>query len=234
MSKTKLTLAICCIVETIVIAGAPLSATAEHRNRQSNLDLSRGTLSQRQINSHRNALYKPNRFIDHQRLPRYAHRLPSVELGVLAHIERRGDLIAHSSADDPLWAGTRRQNRRLEGFQIDPIGIAPHEINYMAHLSRYGDTPFVPGGYFVGSRGEGRAVEGIAIQLRGRAARLYDVFYRAHLSGVGDTRWYTNGEFCGTRGQGRRLEAMQVVIVPKGQGIFSPPLSHVKSTHRRY
>jgi len=140
-----------------------------------------------------------------------------VHLSVTAHVERRGDVYGHSTPQQPVWIGTTRQSRQIEGFQIDVEGIPPDDIEYMAHLSRRGDTYFVPGGYFVGTRGESRAVEGFAIRLRGRSARLYDVVYRAHLSSFGDTDWYRNGEFVGTRGKSRPVEAMQIVIVPKGR-----------------
>jgi uncharacterized protein YjdB len=104
----------------------------------------------------------------------------------------------------------------LEGFQIK---IAPKiqglSMQYMAHVQGIGDIPWTQEGQFIGTRGQGRRLEGFAIQLTGSARTKFNVKYMAHLEGSGDTGLYQNGQFCGTRGQSRRVEGILVRVEPK-------------------
>jgi len=140
----------------------------------------------------------------------------SKKLSILVHLEGIGD---RGNIAAGVFAGTRGQSRRLEGFQIS-LGepLAGLSLEYMAHLQGVGDTPFVGAGQFVGTRGQSRRVEGIAIRLTGVNAGNFDVFYMAHLQSIGDTEVGMNGEFVGTRGQSRRLEGLSVWLLPKFEG----------------
>ena len=82
----------------------------------------------------------------------------------------------------------------------------------MAHVSGIGDTPWSPAGSFVGTRGQNRAIEGLAIRLTGTAASQYDVSYMVAMRNNGDTVWVTNGAFAGTRGQNLPIDGFSVVI----------------------
>jgi hypothetical protein len=135
-----------------------------------------------------------------------------IKMSILVHMQGKGD----KRYRDGKLAGTRGQSRRLEGFSISQIskntGI---KLEYMAHIQGKGDTRWVREDAFLGSRGRGKRVEGLAIKLTGPKARAYDVCYVAHIEGQGDTRTYKNGQFCGTRKRGRRLEGFVVWIVAK-------------------
>ena len=134
---------------------------------------------------------------------------------VLVHVEGYGNLTTVTNSTDS-WAGTRGRKRQLEGFQItsDPL-VNVQDIQYMAHISKRGDTGWANGGTYVGTRGWKLAMEGFAIRLVGSAAERFDVWYRAHMAKTGDTVWFRNGDFCGQRGLRRPIEAIQVVIRPK-------------------
>jgi uncharacterized protein YjdB len=82
----------------------------------------------------------------------------------------------------------------------------------MAHLQGRGDTDWVTGNTFVGTRGQNRPLEGFAIKLIGDRASNLSVKYTAHVEGIGDMRTFSDGEFCGTRGQARRVEGILVRI----------------------
>ena len=140
----------------------------------------------------------------------------SKKLNVLVHLQGIGDV---PNGQAGIFAGTRGQSRRLEGFQIS-LGetIAGLGLEYMSHEQGTGDTAFVAAGQFVGTRGQSRRLEGFAIRLTGAAAGNFDIFYMGHLQGTGDTAVFTDGQFCGTRGQSRRVEGIDVWLLPKFEG----------------
>lgn len=143
-------------------------------------------------------------------VPALAATLPNAIRGAV-HLEGFGD----RPLTEDVWAGTRGQSRRLEGFQLNLHPVLRNGIQYMCHLQNTGDTPWLPEGAFCGTRGESRRLEGFAIRLRGVMAQHFNVKYQCHLENIGDTAVMQNGEFCGTRGQSRRLEAMRVWLEPK-------------------
>lgn len=136
----------------------------------------------------------------------------SVGAKVLVHCETYGDL----KFSDNVWAGTRGQSKRIEGFKVNcNPSINDASLRYFAHLQGIGDTNWFKEGQFCGTRGQQRRLEGFAIRLEGPSSNMYNVYYKAHLEGIGNTGWYRNGEFCGTRGQSRRCEAVLVRIEPR-------------------
>ena len=136
----------------------------------------------------------------------------SVGLKLLAHIQNVGDRVFGAEE----FAGSRGKALRLEAFQINIEPPVPGlSIRYMAHVSGIGDTPWLEEGQLAGARGQGRRVEGFAIELAGPAANNYDVFYMGHIQNVGDTAVLSNGQYCGTRGKSLRVEAMKVWIKSK-------------------
>ena len=73
-----------------------------------------------------------------------------------------------------------------------------------------------------GTRGEGKRLEAIRIQLTGQLAQYYDVYYRVHAQTYGWLGWAKNGSIAGTSGLAKRLEAIQIVIIPKGEDAPNP------------
>lgn len=143
--------------------------------------------------------------------------LPSPPAGGLAltgvvHVQDMGDIPLR----DGVWAGTKGQSRRLEGFSVNFAAPVPGlGLTYICHLQDGGETPWLPGGSFCGTRGQSRRLEGFAFRLAGVNAAKYDVSYECHLQDVGDVGPFKNGGFCGTRGQSRRVEAIMVWVTAK-------------------
>jgi len=107
----------------------------------------------------------------------------------------------------------------LEGFRLefDPP-IPGLDLSYMTHVEKHGDTQWMDGGAWLGSRtlsGAPVRLEGFAIKLTGPSAPNYTVKYMAHLQDTGDTPWVADGAFCGTKGKSRRVEGMQAVVVAR-------------------
>jgi len=125
---------------------------------------------------------------------------------VTVHLQSKGDRDHKFDA----WAGTKGEDRRLEGFQIKDIS-GGLKLEYMAHIQSLGDTAWTSG--FVGTKDQSKHLEGFAIRIKGPNPAGFSVRYRAHIQTQGDTGWYENGNFCGTKGQKRRIEAMYVSII---------------------
>jgi hypothetical protein len=133
----------------------------------------------------------------------------SMPLTVLVHIQGLGDRQFASKE----FAGTRGQSRSLEGFQLRLANaMSGVKLEYMAHISGVGDTPWVTEGHYLGSRGENRQVEGFAIRLTGESASRYTVRYSGHIQNMGDTPVMGDGQYCGTRGKSLRVEGFRVWV----------------------
>jgi hypothetical protein len=130
-------------------------------------------------------------------------------LRILVHLSSIGDW----TFTDGVFAGATGQ--RLEGFQINVPIEWPAEIEYMAHVQGIGDTPWLPCGEFVGTRGQSLRLEGFAIRLKGTLAAGCDVHYSALMDGIGWSPEIKNGEFCGTRSQSRRVQGIIVSLGKK-------------------
>ena len=81
-------------------------------------------------------------------------------------------------------------------------------LSAMVHMEGYGD---VWGGadQFLGTRGQNRRIEGIAIAVNPPLPGLY-IEYFVHMEGIGDSAPVRDGAYCGTRGQSRRIEGFQI------------------------
>jgi len=143
-----------------------------------------------------------------------ASSAPGMPLSGYVHLQDLGDVPLR----DGVWAGTKGQSRRLEGFSLQfAVPVAGLGLAYMCHLQDMGDTSWLPAGSYCGTRGQSRRLEGFAIRLGGANASKYDVLYMCHLQDIGDVGPVKNGDFCGTRGESRRVEAIIVWVKPKPQ-----------------
>ena len=96
-------------------------------------------------------------------------------------------------------------------------------IAYTTHVQTYGwSQGWKYNGAASGTRGEGKRLEAIRIQLTGQLAQYYDVYYRVHAQTYGWLGWAKNGSIAGTSGLAKRLEAIQIVIIPKGEHAPNP------------
>ena len=70
-------------------------------------------------------------------------------------------------------------------------------------------------GELAGTTGQAKAVEALAINLKGEISNEYDIYYRAHISDYGWLGWAKNGETAGSGGFSYGMEAIQIVLVSK-------------------
>jgi len=107
-------------------------------------------------------------------------------------------------------------NYSLEGFALTAKGFPDGvTVQYFAHLAGIGDTAWQPDGVFVGTRGESRAIEGVAIRLAGPRSSEYEILYQAMLKDRGASPVCRGGEFCGSRGESRPLTQVSIWVIKK-------------------
>eukprot|EP01123_Difflugia_compressa_P002594 TRINITY_DN1332_c0_g1_i1.p1 TRINITY_DN1332_c0_g1~~TRINITY_DN1332_c0_g1_i1.p1 ORF type:complete len:266 (-),score=48.01 TRINITY_DN1332_c0_g1_i1:36-806(-) len=105
----------------------------------------------------------------------------------------------------------------FEGFRLQSHGLIGADIEYMAHIENVGDTNWHKSGEYVGTRGESKHIEGIAVRLFGPEASSYEVYYDVLAEGLGRrVNWIgKDGQFVGTREQNRPVQGIQVTIRKK-------------------
>jgi hypothetical protein len=118
--------------------------------------------------------------------------VPHVE-GIV-HMSGVGDVsFSHSR-----FGGSKGHSRQLEGFSLN-LRPRQHDLGleYSCHAANIGDMPWTSTGGFMGSRGQGRRIEGITIRLTGAGAAKYILKYTVHMANRGDSHVCTNGQYCG-------------------------------------
>ncbi|HEV2362724.1 MAG TPA: hypothetical protein VGS12_00850 [Caulobacteraceae bacterium] len=124
------------------------------------------------------------------------------------HLQNRGDV----SFTDAFWAGELGERLAIEAFAITPLErVAAEDIEYKALMENGVETEWASGGEGCGSRGQGVALIGFAVRLKGAAAGAFDCEYRGSFSSgkiVGPVR---NGAPCHAD-DNSKLEAIQLQI----------------------
>jgi hypothetical protein len=116
------------------------------------------------------------------------------------------------SVPAPTLAEIPEQNR----WEVS--GYRPR-LDIVAHVQTAGDISGREGRW-VGTRGQGRRLEGFQIDLAEDIPGL-ELEYTCHIQGSGDTGWMRSGNFCGTRGEGRRLEGLAIRPTEEGRQFWS-------------
>ena len=173
-----------------------------------------------------------------------AKRLEAIQIRLTGTNKNKYDIYYRVQAQTYGWlgwvkngayAGTAGQAKRLEAIQIIimPKTDYPTDyegfdgpsggIAYTTHVQTYGwSQGWKYNGAASGTRGEGKRLEAIRIQLTGQLAQYYNVYYRVHAQTYGWLGWAKNGSIAGTSGLAKRLEAIQIVIIPKGEHAPNP------------
>ncbi|MFU0799142.1 MAG: type I pullulanase [Xylanivirga thermophila] len=170
------------------------------------------------------------------------------------HIQGIGD-IKDENIKDIFMLGTVGKRKHLEGFILEFKGLpSDMMVVYRAHIQTYSDMPnkkydkgdgiwkddkgawWKKQGFYLGTKGERRRVEGIELMLvdknTDKAYKGYSIEYQVHMQGYGwgiddknnDLRddgsindsfdkWAKDGAFAGTRGDKRRTEAIRIRIL---------------------
>lgn len=132
-------------------------------------------------------------------------------------------------AKDGDSAGTEGLSKRLESIEVIalPKGQVPDDydssvgamkkktLSYSTHIQDYGtQTGFsdsVDEPITLGTTGEGKRLEGLALQLDGDLSQL-GISYGAHIQDIGWQEDRSNGSFAGTTGQSKRIEALHIAL----------------------
>lgn len=129
---------------------------------------------------------------------------------LLVHVSNIGDVINKEGEFSVEYP-----RHQVEGVAITDHKIPGVEFSIMAHLADIGDVPWTKNGTYVGTRGQSRRLEGIAVKLEGPNAHLYDVRYYVRCQGVPQSTIESNGTFAGTRGLSRKVEGVSLWLEKK-------------------
>lgn len=121
---------------------------------------------------------------------------------------------------DGQIAGTIGENRALEAFRVEDLGVENLGIHAFAHVQDLGWSEGNLLNEDVGSTGLGKHIEAVKIGLIGERANDYDLFYRLHVQDTGFLNWSKNGELNGTVGGNKQAEAIQMLLVKRGENIY--------------
>jgi len=96
-----------------------------------------------------------------------------VNMKVLAHLARRGDVIV----GDDEWVGGPTTPAPIEGLEFNLVGGADVQIETQVFVGVRQPvwTDWVGQGGFVGTRGRGLFVSGVRMKLRGRDAVMFEL-----------------------------------------------------------
>jgi hypothetical protein len=129
---------------------------------------------------------------------------------ILLHIERAGDRLFPGRG----WVGALGRQMRIEAFSIRPLeGLAPADIEMKAFLPDGDETPWVPGGVFCGTRGQGLPLIGFAVRVVPQRADRFEVVYQGSFFTDGISQMYQNGAACRAATADDPLEAINVRVI---------------------
>ncbi|MCH4278676.1 hypothetical protein LQE94_01290 [Mediterraneibacter sp. NSJ-151] len=140
-----------------------------------------------------------------------------------------GTLTFQTSADGSNWqavkqngeiTGTTGTNTAIRQLSMNVASLMAGgyigNVEYRLHLSKVGWQDWKTNGDVSGD-GINQA-EAVQIRLTGELEKYADIYYRTHVSNYGWLGWTKNGQIAGTTSIGYKLQAIQVKIVPKGNG----------------
>ena len=121
-----------------------------------------------------------------------------------------------SSVFDGREAGTTGKSLSLQALNVSLAGVDDDSfIEARAHVANIGWQDWRSAAY-VGTVGQGLAIQALELRLNGSIANQYDIYYRVHSAGYGWLGWAKNGDSAGTTGLNIQVEAVQIKLVAKG------------------
>ena len=121
-----------------------------------------------------------------------------------------------SSVLDGQEAGTTGKSLSLQALNVSLAGMDDDSfIEARAHVANIGWQEWRSAGY-IGTVGQGLAIQALEMRLNGPLADQYDIYYRVHSAGFGWLGWAKNGDSVGTTGLNIQVEAVQIKLVSKG------------------
>lgn len=129
-----------------------------------------------------------------------------------AHSANRG---WSPSVLDGQNAGTTGKSLSLQALNVSLSGVDDDSlIEARAHVANIGWQEWRSAGY-VGTVGQGLAIQALELRLNGSLANQYDIYYRVHSAGYGWLGWAKNGDSAGTTGLNIQIEAVQIKLIAK-------------------
>ena len=154
---------------------------------------------------------------------------PSHWISILAHLGD-GDGDRYFAENELIEHTETSVHKRIEGLNITTSLPSSFTLEYMVHIEDYGDTAWQPARTFVGTWGQSKALEGLAIRLHPKGGEVLiegtrssqdhpqrgasPPFHVCYMGRVID-RWTGvchDGEYCGTRGQRKAITGLIIWI----------------------
>lgn len=140
-----------------------------------------------------------------------------VQIKLVGHIERRGDVVANNS-----WLGDPNGAFRLEGFAIHCEGL-PEGLSFGYSARSPGSQPQAAlAGNFVGTRQKAKAINAVAFNLGGPKAAEYQLSGEVVFAGQAPQALIPGHEMTGPTGN-EHLVALRVSITPKPVASYNSP-----------
>jgi len=141
-------------------------------------------------------------------IPDFESRRSPVRATCVVHIRNRGDV----TFDLGSWVGDFTGDGPLEGFQLSfQSGIPQGSLSCKVLLEAESEWVTAPNDRFIGSRSQSKAIRGLAFELTGDAAALYDCLYVGAFQDGSISPAYMNGEPCAAADH-RPIKAFQVAF----------------------
>lgn len=97
-------------------------------------------------------------------------------------------------------AGTTGKSLSLQALNVVLAGVDDDSlVEARAHVANIGWQEWRSAGY-VGTVGQGLAIQALELRINGPLANQYDIYYRVHSAGYGWLGWAKNGDSAGTTG----------------------------------
>lgn len=142
----------------------------------------------------------------------------ALRLAIEAHVAQLG---WQPAVADGEVAGTTGRSLGLEALRVSLAGLSDEELEgssvemrALVHDSGWQDWQAGS----AGTTGQGKAIEALQIRLVGELSERYDIWYRVHSAEFGWLGWAHNGESAGSDGYGRDVQAIEIALVPAGEG----------------
>ena len=106
----------------------------------------------------------------------------------------------------------------------DPVLTTPTVTSGVAHVQDIGDVSYTvdsSGVLTIGTRGMGKRLEEITINLQNTTGLTGTLEYRVHVQDIGWMPWVQAGQKCGTEGQAKRIEAIEIRLTGELADLYS-------------
>ena len=95
-------------------------------------------------------------------------------------------------------------------FEVNNSASCSAQIEYKGHIQGSGWTGWLQENAVVGTTGQSRRLEAIAMKVAPNQGSNFSICYQAHVKGSGWQSSKCNGSVAGTTGQRRRIEAVKI------------------------